>query len=166
MRLSVLSVAVMRRHKQGIAPSARHTLNRLVARPSSRWSTVTTNILILVAPQLEQTVTKLQTALGFTPDQVAALPPPLAKIRELEQDNNRLQKENDDLRRMLSDAGRVLPLEVTRRNSLTSFHDTRVCDRDFKRRKMSENGSELYMVRRNMLPKAAPVADQRSAERK
>ncbi|KAJ3800970.1 hypothetical protein GGU11DRAFT_662796, partial [Lentinula aff. detonsa] len=50
--------------------------------------------------QLEQTVTKLQTAMGVTPEQVAALPPPLAKIRELEQENARLAKENDELRRL------------------------------------------------------------------
>lgn len=67
--------------------------------------------------QLEQTVTKLQTALGFTPEQVAALPPPLAKIRELEQENARLLKENDELHRMLSESGaRPLPLEVGRRD--------------------------------------------------
>ncbi|KAJ7337496.1 hypothetical protein B0H14DRAFT_2810044 [Mycena olivaceomarginata] len=89
--------------------------------------------------QLEQTVTKLQTALGFTPEQVAALPPPLAKIRELEQENARLLKENDDLHRMLSDSsGRPLPLEIGRRNSLTSFNDSRPCDRDYKRRKMDD----------------------------
>ncbi|KAF7343349.1 BZIP domain-containing protein [Mycena venus] len=88
--------------------------------------------------QLEQTVTKLQTALGFTPEQVAALPPPLAKIRELEQENARLLKENDDLHRMLADGGRPLPLEVGRRNSLTSFNDSRPCDRDYKRRKMED----------------------------
>jgi len=82
-------------------------------------------------------VTKLQTALGFTPEQVAALPPPLAKIRELEQENARLLKENDELHRMLSESGgRPLPLEVGRRNSLTSLNDSRPCDRDYKRRKM------------------------------
>ncbi|KAJ7856567.1 hypothetical protein B0H13DRAFT_1177948 [Mycena leptocephala] len=90
--------------------------------------------------QLEQTVTKLQTALGFTPEQVAALPPPLAKIRELEQENARLLKENDELHRMLSDSsGRPLPLEIGRRNSLTSFNDSRPCDRDYKRRKMEDD---------------------------
>ncbi|KAJ6464186.1 hypothetical protein C8R47DRAFT_74582 [Mycena vitilis] len=90
--------------------------------------------------QLEQTVTKLQTALGFTPEQVAALPPPLAKIRDLEQENARLLKENDDLHRMLSDSnGRPLPLDIGRRNSLTSFSDPRPCDRDYKRRKMEDD---------------------------
>ncbi|KAF8208106.1 hypothetical protein K438DRAFT_1574572 [Mycena galopus ATCC 62051] len=94
--------------------------------------------------QLEQTVTKLQTALGFTPEQVAALPPPLAKIRELEQENARLLKENDDLHRMLQDSsGRPLPLEIGRRNSLTSFNDSRPCDRDYKRRKMEDEFSPV-----------------------
>ncbi|KAJ7598764.1 hypothetical protein C8J56DRAFT_914954 [Mycena floridula] len=83
--------------------------------------------------QLEQTVTKLQTALGCTPDDVAALPPPLAKIRDLEQENARLLKENDDLRRMLGSRG--------------NFVDNRLdCDRNYgnnpKRRKMSD---ELYL---------------------
>ncbi|KAJ7608442.1 hypothetical protein FB45DRAFT_946728 [Roridomyces roridus] len=91
--------------------------------------------------QLEQTVTKLQTALGFTPEQVAALPPPLAKIRELEQENARLSKENEDLHRMLSESngGRPLPLDLGRRSSLTSFgNDSRCGDRETynKRRKM------------------------------
>lgn len=91
-------------------------------------------------------MTKLQTALGFSPEQVAALPPPLVKIRELEQDNARLQKENEDLRRMLSDTGARVSMDVTRRNSLASFNDTRICDRDYKRRKMSGGVDEVYMV--------------------
>ncbi|KAH7910730.1 hypothetical protein BJ138DRAFT_1172976 [Hygrophoropsis aurantiaca] len=94
--------------------------------------------------QLEQTVTKLQTALGFTPDQVAALPPPLVKIRELEQENTRLQKENEEMRRLLGDAdhrgGHVS--SDYRRSSLASFHESRNCDRDFKKRKLTE---DLYM---------------------
>ncbi|TFK28234.1 hypothetical protein FA15DRAFT_701134 [Coprinopsis marcescibilis] len=53
--------------------------------------------------QLEQTVTKLQAALGYSPEQVSALPPSSVTIRELQQDINRLQKENEELRRMLSD---------------------------------------------------------------
>ncbi len=89
-------------------------------------------------------MTKLQTALGVSPDQVAALPPPLIKIRELEQENGRLHKENEELRRMISDtsAGRPLPLEVTRR---TISHDSRNMDRDFKRRK-ADMDDQVYMV--------------------
>ncbi|PFH47599.1 hypothetical protein AMATHDRAFT_77129 [Amanita thiersii Skay4041] len=97
--------------------------------------------------QLEQTVTKLQTALGLSPDQVAVLPSPLAKIRELEQDNGRLQKENEELRRMLAETNgsRVLPMDLTRRNSLTTFQDARACDRDYKRRKMSGHMDGVYL---------------------
>ncbi|EMD31675.1 hypothetical protein CERSUDRAFT_162728, partial [Gelatoporia subvermispora B] len=40
--------------------------------------------------QLEQTVAKLQIVLALSPDQVAALPPPLIRIRELEHDNELL----------------------------------------------------------------------------
>ncbi|KAJ3502445.1 hypothetical protein NLJ89_g8886 [Agrocybe chaxingu] len=87
--------------------------------------------------QLEQTVTKLQLAVGYTTDQVAALPPPLLKIKELEQENGRLQKENDELRRLLTDSGsRTLSSDSARR-SLSSYADPRLCDRDYglKRRK-------------------------------
>jgi hypothetical protein len=94
---------------------------------------------------LEHTVTKLQTALGFSSEQVAALPPPLIKIRELQQEIDKLHKENDEIRRLLADPGRGhLSVELPRRNSLSTFHDTRICDRDMKRRKM--NGDEVYMV--------------------
>ncbi|KJA21314.1 hypothetical protein HYPSUDRAFT_140839 [Hypholoma sublateritium FD-334 SS-4] len=88
--------------------------------------------------QLEQTVTKLQIAVGYTAEQVSALPPPLLKIRELEQDNARLQKENDELRRLLDPNGvRSLASESTRRTSLGPYGDSRACDRDYslKRRK-------------------------------
>ncbi|KAJ7906969.1 hypothetical protein B0H13DRAFT_1468392, partial [Mycena leptocephala] len=51
--------------------------------------------------EAQETVTKLQTALGqFTFEQAAVLPPPLAKIRELEAENARLMRENHDLHRM------------------------------------------------------------------
>jgi hypothetical protein len=81
-------------------------------------------------------VTKLQTALGYTTEQIASLPPPLAKIRELEQEILKLHRENDELRRLLDpDRGH--------RPSLPSLHDTRSCDRDPKRRK---TGEEVYAV--------------------
>ncbi|EGO26902.1 hypothetical protein SERLADRAFT_368415 [Serpula lacrymans var. lacrymans S7.9] len=99
--------------------------------------------------QLEQTVTKLQTALGFTPDQVATLPPPLVKIRELEQENVRLQKENDELRRLLGEPdhrNHHLSSDY-RRPSLPAFHDSRSCDRELKKRKMTD---DLYMHTDNL----------------
>ena len=84
-------------------------------------------------------MTKLQTALGFTTEQVAALPPPLVKIRELEHENARLQRENDEMRRILGEPDRG------HRPSLTTFHDPRGCDRDVnvKRRKV---GEDVFMV--------------------
>ncbi|KAF4603001.1 hypothetical protein EYR38_003406 [Pleurotus pulmonarius] len=105
--------------------------------------------------QLEQTVTKLQTALGFSPDQVAALPPPLIKIKELEQENARLQRENDEMRRMLSDPTRNSPMELTRRTSLTTYQEARACDRDFKRRKTVE---DLYLSPTDPTPHNPEIA--------
>ncbi|KAF8886410.1 hypothetical protein CPB85DRAFT_1232451 [Mucidula mucida] len=92
--------------------------------------------------QLEQTVTKLQTQLNITPDQIAVLPPPLLKIRELEQENGRLLKENEELRRMLQETngGRPLALDLSRR---TISHDSRNGERDMKRRR--PDGDDLYM---------------------
>lgn len=92
-------------------------------------------------------MTKLQTVLGFSPEQVAALPPPLVKIRELEQDVARLQKENDDLRRVISDRG--LQADLPRRNSFATYTDSRNCDRgdyNHKRRRMSGHLDGVYMV--------------------
>jgi hypothetical protein len=92
--------------------------------------------------QLESTVTKLQTALGYTPDQVAALPPPLVKIRELEQENARLHAENEEMRRTITEdpqARSRIPTDFGRR---TTFHDGRDCgDRDYKKRKVDN----IYM---------------------
>jgi regulator of replication initiation timing len=116
--------------------------------------------------QLEQTVTKLQTALGLSPEQVAALPPPLMKIRELEQENARLHRENEEMRRMLGETGgRSNPTQVDmgRRNSFSSIQDGRHPDRDFKRRKMASNGDEMYMTSgdtsqvSDMLPRPPPL---------
>lgn len=106
--------------------------------------------------QLEQTVTKLQTALGFTPDQVAALPPPLVKIRELEQENARLQKENEEMRRLLGESDhRHLP--DYRRHSLHSFHEPRGCDRDFKKRKMDDLYINPDASHPDTLPRPPPL---------
>lgn len=90
-------------------------------------------------------MTKLQSALGqFNLEHtMSVLPPPLAKIRELEQENARLLKQNDELHRLLADAGRrpPLPFDMNRRS----------CDeppeREYKRRKMDNgHGEEMYIV--------------------
>lgn len=46
---------------------------------------------------------KICDATGYTPADVADMPPPLARIRELEQENTFLIKENERLRRRLSE---------------------------------------------------------------
>jgi hypothetical protein len=66
---------------------------------------------------------------------VAALPPPLLKIQELEQENARLLKENHELQRMLADSGRLQPLDMPRRSSNGNSFP---CDRDYKRRKSDD----------------------------
>ncbi|KII91839.1 hypothetical protein PLICRDRAFT_173636 [Plicaturopsis crispa FD-325 SS-3] len=97
--------------------------------------------------QLETTVTKLQTAIGITPDQVEALPPPFVKIRELEQENVRLQRENDELRRALSNSGGRSVPDYPRRNSPSTFQDPRECE--YKKRKVADIGTDVYMSPRN-----------------
>ena len=91
--------------------------------------------------QLEQTVTKLQIAVGYTTEQVSALPPPHLKIRELEQDNSRLQKENDELRRLLQPDSRT---DASRRTGVATYQDPRTCDRDYLKRRKPQDG--VYIV--------------------
>jgi hypothetical protein len=143
---NALSAAVMQRPKHDTEQNERHTLSRSLS--SSYHYPIAVGPYI-TAPQLEQTVTKLQIAGGYTNEHVSALPPPLLKIRELEQENSRLQKENDELRRLLTDPNsRNLPYESSRR--LGSAHqDNRNCDREdylLKRRK-SGHQEGVYLVR-------------------
>ncbi|KAI0357639.1 hypothetical protein OH77DRAFT_1494573 [Trametes cingulata] len=96
--------------------------------------------------QLEQTVTKLQSVLALTPDQVAAIPPPLIRIRELEQENEMLHREVQELRRQLEMKSAQLRPEM-RRESFPAMEDHRA-DREPKRRRTSDaNG--LYVVGRH-----------------
>ncbi|KAH9046639.1 hypothetical protein EDB84DRAFT_644994 [Lactarius hengduanensis] len=101
--------------------------------------------------QLEQTVTKLQTALALSPEQVAALPPPTLRIRQLEQENSKLLRENDELRRQLHMQTRRPSLmtdphfDMARRGSFHSSVSADYPDRDLKRRRMSQNVDEVYL---------------------
>ena len=128
------NAAVMPKPKPDIEQSARPTSSRSV------YSTLY-SILQLIFLQLETTVTKLQLAMGFSTEQVTVMPPPLLKIRELEQENARLQKENEELRRLLTDSS-SRSLDTRRAAS----YDLRGCDRDYglKRRKPGHEG--MYLV--------------------
>ena len=95
-------------------------------------------------------MTKLQTALGYSPEDLEAMPPPLVKIRELEQENARLEKENEDLRRMVAASGRALSPEIPRRSALSPFQDARSSDHNFKRKKIVGTLDGSYIVRNTL----------------
>jgi hypothetical protein len=96
-------------------------------------------------------VTKLQTALALSPEQVAALPPPTMRIRQLEQENSKLLRENDELRRQLHMQTRRPSLmtdphfDIARRSSFQSSISSDYPDRDLKRRR-TQNIDEVYLV--------------------
>lgn len=99
-------------------------------------------------------MTKLQTALALSPEQVAALPPPTLRIRQLEQENSKLMRENDELRRQLHIQTRRPSLmtdphfDIARRGSFQSTMSSDYPDRDIKRRRLSQNVDGVYLVRR------------------
>ncbi|KAI9507116.1 hypothetical protein F5148DRAFT_1208135 [Russula earlei] len=101
--------------------------------------------------QLEQTVTKLQTALALSPEQVAALPPPTLRIRQLEQENSKLIREIDELRRQLHMQTRRPSLmtdphfDIARRGSFQSSISSDYPDRELKRRRVSQNIDGVYL---------------------
>lgn len=95
--------------------------------------------------QLEQTVTKLQSVLALSPDQVAAIPPPLIRIRELEQENELLHREVEELRRQLEMKNSQLRPDF-RRDNYTPLPDDRHFDRESKRRRTADVGG-VYVVR-------------------
>ncbi|KAI0634334.1 hypothetical protein C8Q77DRAFT_1055676 [Trametes polyzona] len=95
--------------------------------------------------QLEQTVTKLQSVLALSPDQVAAIPPPLVRIRELEQENEMLHREVQELRRQLDMRSAPSLRPDMRRDSFATLEDHRNADRETKRRRTSD-ASGLYNV--------------------
>ncbi|KAN0114359.1 hypothetical protein V8E52_006855 [Russula decolorans] len=101
--------------------------------------------------QLEQTVTKLQTALALSPEQVAALPPPTLRIRQLEQENTKIIRENEELRRQLHMQTRRPSLmtdphlDMARRSSFQSSMSSDYPDRELKRRRMSQNVDGVYL---------------------
>lgn len=97
-------------------------------------------------------MTKLQTALALSPEQVAALPPPTLRIRQLEQENTKLIRENEELRRQLHMQTRRPSLmtdphlEMARRGSFQSSMSSDYPDRELKRRRLSQNVDGVYLV--------------------
>ena len=93
--------------------------------------------------QLETTVTKLQVALALSPEQVAALPAPVIRIRELEEENEILHRELDELRRQLEDRNARLRPDLARRHMPSSPYDRG--EYDSRRRRLTD--STVYLVR-------------------
>jgi hypothetical protein len=97
-------------------------------------------------------VTKLQTALALSPEQVAALPPPTLRIRQLEQENTKLIRENEEMRRQLHMQTRRPSLmtdphlDMARRSSFQSSMSSDYPDRELKRRRLSQNVDGVYLV--------------------
>lgn len=62
-------------------------------------------------------------------------------------ENERLQDELDKIKRIAADSGIRLPLDLGhRRGSLTGYDSRHMCDRDYKRRKMSGEIDDVYIV--------------------
>lgn len=93
--------------------------------------------------QLETTVTKLQVALALSPEQVAALPAPVIRIRELEEENEILHREVDELRRQLEERNARLRPDLARRHIPSSPYDRG--DYESRRRRLPD--SAVYLVR-------------------
>lgn len=94
-------------------------------------------------------MTKLQSVLALSPDQVAAIPPPLMRIRELEQENSYLHRENEELRRQLEDKNAQLRPDLGRRstNLQTTIDDRRIDRNDMiRRRRTLDPAEDVYMV--------------------
>ena len=81
--------------------------------------------------------------LALSPEQVGAIPPPVVRIRELENENMGLRRENELLRQQLEEKNAVLRPDITRRTVLS---DDRRHDRDMKRRRTIDHPEDVYMV--------------------
>ena len=93
-------------------------------------------------------MTKLQYALSLSPDQVAALPPPIIRIRELEEENQQLVRQIEELREQLENRNTRLRTGPTHRSAVLPTFDDRGSDHDtVKRRRTMEGSDDLTMVR-------------------
>ena len=94
-------------------------------------------------------MTKLQSVLALSPDQVAAIPPPLMRIRELEQENTYLLRENEELRRQLEEKNTQLRPDIGRRSTMptTIVDGDRRIDRSSDMNLRRRRTDDVYMVR-------------------
>ncbi|KAI1783631.1 hypothetical protein LXA43DRAFT_851647, partial [Ganoderma leucocontextum] len=93
---------------------------------------------------LEETVAKLQSVLALSPDQVTAIPPPLTRMKELEQKNQLLRQEVDVLRRQLEAKRTQLPVRLDT-NAYAPLLDHRHFNDEALRRRTADTNA-LYVV--------------------
>lgn len=89
-------------------------------------------------------MTKLQSVLALTPDEVAAIPSPLVRIRALEQESEILPSDVQKLRRQLDMRSTPLRPDLPS-DSFETTEKHRSADRGTKRRRTSD-ASALYVV--------------------
>ncbi|KZT64467.1 hypothetical protein DAEQUDRAFT_769698 [Daedalea quercina L-15889] len=122
--------------------------------------------------QLETTVTKLQVALALSPEQVAALPAPVIRIRELEDENEILHREVDELRRQLEDRNARLRPDLGRRHGNISTSPYDRGDYESRRRRLAE--PQVYLQAQNghghspppplLIPSSTPQQSQQPSQ--
>lgn len=77
---------------------------------------------------------------------MASLPPPLVRIRELEQENVQLSREVEELRRELEARNARLRPDIDHRHHAFAPYDDRPFDREAKRRRAMQMPDEPYLV--------------------
>ncbi|KAH9903333.1 hypothetical protein C8Q73DRAFT_785926 [Cubamyces lactineus] len=151
------------------APQSPHTHRKLLT-SNARASldhTTTRPLPITIAPVPPVPPASV---LALSPDQVAAIPPPLLRIRELEQENDMLHREVEELRRQLEIKNAQLrgggggPDLGLRREPFGAALDDHRSDREPKRRRTSD-ASGLYVTHSPPPPLTIPsVASQYTSQ--
>jgi len=108
--------------------------------------------------QLEQTVSKLQTALALSAEDVANLPSTQVKLRELKEENDSLRAEIRKLQAHPPATGYLVPPIQVHSPPLSDEYPRRS-----KRRKMSPGPVEDYSVRNTYLAPMEPLVDTMSS---
>ena len=96
--------------------------------------------------QLELTVTKLRAILALSPDQVDSISSPLARMRELEQENEILLQELEDLRSQLAKKDLQPRLCLRDADTYISAPDDYPFDREANHRGTVDTG-DIYVSR-------------------
>lgn len=89
---------------------------------------------------------RLQHALAVSPDQVTPLPPPVGRVRELEEENVHLHREIESLRRQLEAKNARLRPDIAVRSVDTTL-EARPYDPEYRGRHAFNGKGDLHTVR-------------------